>query len=80
MIGKLKDYEIDFIAEKRNEYQYFQVALRIDNDETAKREFGNLLKIKDNYPKYVITLDEYQGRSYKGIVHLPLRNFLYNFH
>jgi hypothetical protein len=79
MIGKLKDFEIDFIAEKLGEYKYFQVALRIDSDETAKREFGNLLKIKDNYPKFVVTLDEYQGRSYQGIIHLPLRKLLTSF-
>ncbi len=41
------------------------------------REFGNLLAIKDNYPKYVITLDEYTGASFYGIIHLPLRKFLY---
>ena len=40
------------------------------------REFGNLLAIKDNYPKYVITLDEYTGASFYGIIHLPLRKFL----
>ena len=75
-VGKLKDYEIDFVAEKRGEVSYYQVALRLDTEETVKREFGNLLKIKDNYPKYLITLDEYEGRSYEGIVHLPLRKFL----
>ncbi|MDY0015973.1 MAG: ATP-binding protein, partial [Bacteroidales bacterium] len=40
---------------------------------------GNLLALKDNYPKYVITLDEYSGTSYEGIKHLPLRQFLYEF-
>jgi len=44
-----------------------------------EREFGNLLAIKDNYPKYVITLDEYSGTSYEGIIHLPLRHFLSEF-
>ncbi len=75
-VGKFKDFEIDFVAEKRGEVSYYQVALRIDSEETVKREFGNLLKIRDNYPKYLITLDEYEGRSYEGIVHLPLRKFL----
>ena len=44
-----------------------------------EREFGNLLAIKDNYPKYVITLDDYSGVSYEGILHIPLRQFLYEF-
>ena len=44
-----------------------------------EREFGNLMAIKDNYPKYVITLDDYTGTSYEGIVHLPLRKFLTEF-
>jgi len=55
------------------------VALRISDKQTKKREFGNLLEIKDNYPKYDITLDEYTDASYKGITHLPLRLFLNGF-
>lgn len=58
---------------------YVQVALRITEKETMEREFGNLKAIKDNYPKYVVTLDDYSGSSYEGIVHLPLRKFLYEF-
>ena len=71
--------EIDFIAERQGEKIYFQVALRISEKQTMEREFGNLMAIKDNYPKYVITLDEYSGISYKGILHLPLRQFLSGF-
>lgn len=44
-----------------------------------EREFGNLLAINDNYPKYVITLDVYSGTSYEGILHLSLRQFLSEF-
>ncbi len=44
-----------------------------------EREFGNLLGIKDNYPKFVITLDDYSGVSYEGILHIPLRKFLSEF-
>jgi uncharacterized protein len=76
-IGKQKDKEIDFIAERQGEKKYFQVALRITEENTMEREFGNLLEIKDNYPKYVITMDEYTGTSYQGIIHLPLQQFLY---
>jgi uncharacterized protein len=77
-VGKQNEKEIDFIAEKNGEKAYFQVSLRIDEKNTMEREFGNLLSIPDNYPKYVITLDEYTGTSYQGIKHLPLSEFLLN--
>ena len=54
-VGYYGDKEIDFIGEKNGEKLYIQVALKIDSDKTAEREFGNLLKIQDNYPKIVIT-------------------------
>ncbi len=79
LIGKQGDKEIDFIAERQGEKIYLQVALRISEKQTMEREFGNLLAIKDNYPKYVITLDEYSGTSYEGIVHIPLRQFFFKF-
>ncbi len=79
LVGRIADYEIDFVAEKQTEKVYIQVALRITEEKTAKREFGNLLKIKDNYPKFVVTLDEYSGASYEGIIHIPLRAFLSDF-
>lgn len=50
-VGYYGDKEIDFIGEKNGEKLYIQVALKIDSDKTAEREFGNLLKIQDNYPK-----------------------------
>lgn len=78
-IGYLDNNEIDFIGEKDNERIYIQVALRIDNETTAQREFGNLLKIQDNYPKIVITEDEFSGNSYKGILHYSIRDFLTHF-
>ncbi|MCL4483112.1 MAG: hypothetical protein M1445_11000 [Bacteroidetes bacterium] len=58
---------------------YIQVALRIAGKQTMEREFGNLMAIKDNYPKYVITLDDYSGTSYEGIILIPLRKFLFRF-
>jgi predicted AAA+ superfamily ATPase len=78
-VGKLGEKEIDFIADKQGEKRYFQVATRITEKSTMKREFGNLLVIKDNYPKYVITLDEYSGASHDGIRHISLRKFLSEF-
>lgn len=79
LIGKEGDKEIDFIAERQGEKVYTQVALCISEKQSKEREFGNLLSIKDNYPKYIITLDEDTGTSYKGIVHIPLRQFLSEF-
>ncbi|MBU1677540.1 MAG: ATP-binding protein [Bacteroidetes bacterium] len=75
-IGWLQTQEIDFVATKNNETVYLQVALRIDNDKTIEREFGNLLKIKDNYPKIVIAMDEQFKNTYKGITYLSIRKFL----
>lgn len=75
-VGKSGDKEIDFIAEKDNEKTYLQVALRITDESTRSREFGNLEAIDDNYPKMVITMDDYKGSSHKGIRHMSLRGLL----
>ena len=74
-VGYYGDKEIDFIGEKNGEKLYIQVALKIDGD-TAGREFGNLLKIQDNYPKIVLTEDTFSGNSYEGIRHCSIRQFL----
>lgn len=79
LVGQSGDKEIDFVAEKNGERVYIQVALRITEAQTADREFSNLLNINDNYPKYIVTLDEYTGTSYRGIKHIPLRIFLTEF-
>lgn len=78
-VGYLGSQEIDFIGEKDHEKVYIQVALRIDNEVTARREFGNLLKIQDNYPKILVTSDPYAGNTYEGIRHYPIRDFLSEF-
>ncbi|MDR3340866.1 MAG: ATP-binding protein [Candidatus Symbiothrix sp.] len=75
-IGRNDDKEIDFVAEKAGERLYIQVATTVVEQQTAEREFGNLLKIKDNYPKMVITLDNIEGASYQGIRQIPVRKFL----
>ena len=74
-VGYYGDKEIDFIGEKNGKKLYIQVALKIDGD-TAEREFGNLLKIQDNYPKIVLTEDTFSGNSYEGIRHCSIRQFL----
>jgi uncharacterized protein len=75
-VGVFDTNEIDFVCQKSGETIYIQVALRLDEEKTIEREFGNLLKIKDNYPKYVITNDQFYGTSYNGIKHLYIRDFL----
>lgn len=57
-IGKLDKKEIDFIAQKQNEKIYLQVAYKLENEETVKREFSPLQAINDHHPKYVITMDD----------------------
>jgi hypothetical protein len=75
-IGMLGDKEIDFIAEKNGEKKYIQVALSIHEKQTLEREFGNLLAIKDNYPKIVITMEPFSGNTVEGIEIVQLENFL----
>jgi len=76
-IGQGVNYEIDFIAVLRDETAYFQVAYLLASRETIEREFSPLLSIKDNFPKYVLSLDEINF-SRQGIVHLNIRDWLLN--
>ncbi|MDR2841136.1 MAG: ATP-binding protein [Paludibacter sp.] len=75
-VGRFGDKEIDFIAEKAGERIYIQVAPTLREPKTRDREFDNLLNIKDNYPKMVITLDAEEGVSSQGINQIPIRKFL----
>ncbi len=76
-VGKLNGMEIDFVAEKNNEKKYLQVCYRLHGEQTIQREFGNLLKIADNYPKILISMDAPRhAASYEGIHHLSLLDFL----
>jgi predicted AAA+ superfamily ATPase len=78
-VGKLDDKEIDFVAERNGAKVYVQVSLTVMDENTANREFGNLLKIEDNYPKYVVTLNDVLiGDSNGGIIQLNLVDFLTN--
>ncbi len=75
-VGKNFSKEIDFIAEKGGDRIYVQVAYLITDEATKEREFGNLLEIKDNYPKLVVTMDEGADGNYLGVKHLHIRDFL----
>ncbi len=74
--GSMGTRETDFVAIKDNETIYIQVALRLDNEKTVSREFGNLLAIEDNYPKMVITGGEQYRNTLRGIEHINIRRFL----
>ena len=76
-VGTLSNGEIDFVAEKGGKPVYVQVAYLLTEESTIKREFGNLMQIQDNYPKYVVSMDAIsKPKDYEGITHLPLRLFL----
>ena len=74
-IGILKNAEIDFIAQKGNEKIYLQVCYLLASDETVAREFGVYDSVKDNYPKYVLSLDKFDF-SQNGIIHKNLIDWL----
>lgn len=74
--GSMGNKEIDFVFEKNNERIYMQVAYIISDDTVYQREFGNLKLIDDNYPKYVITMENIQFTNDQGILHLRLSEFL----
>lgn len=75
-VGKLDGYEIDMIATRQEEKLYVQVAQEITNAETCQREYGRLLAIGDNYPKYVLLNDDYAGGNYQGIKTIHIADFL----
>ena len=74
-VGKYGDKEVDFIAERQAERLYIQVCYLLAAPETVEREFGVYRNIRDNYPKYVLSMDEFDmGRE--GIIHQNIRDFL----
>jgi predicted AAA+ superfamily ATPase len=76
MVGQTGDREIDFVADLHGNKAYFQVGYMITDQRTHDREFGNLLAVSDNWPKYVISSDPMIGGSFEGIIHLHIRDFL----
>ncbi|MDL2320144.1 ATP-binding protein [Alistipes sp. OttesenSCG-928-B03] len=76
-VGRIGDKEIDFMAEREGSRIYIQVTLSALDEKTREREFGNLMEIDDNYPKYVVALnDMIIGSDYKGIHYINLAEFL----
>jgi uncharacterized protein len=74
-VGKAKNAEVDFCATKGSATLYLQVCYLLATDETVEREFAVLETIRDNYPKYVLSLDD-MDRSRNGIIHKNIRDFL----
>ena len=75
-VGKTGDSEIDFVAVRQNEKIYVQVTQEINSEKTEKREYSRLLEIPDNYPKFVLTTDEFAGGNYEGIKTMHIADFL----
>jgi len=76
--GQLGRSEIDFIGDKDHEILYIQTTAQLDSPETIAREFGNLLNIPDNHPKWVVSMDPQFSNTYEGIRHVNLKEFLSN--
>ncbi len=74
-IGKVDNLEVDFVCKKQNKPIYIQVSYLLASEETVEREFKPLKNISDNYPKYVVTMDD-ADMSHEGIEHLNLVDFL----
>ena len=74
-VGKVGDKEIDFVCRKQEEKLYVQVAYLLADENTVQREFGVYESVKDNFPKYVVTMDEID-MSRNGIKHMNIRDFL----
>lgn len=78
-VGQMYATEIDFVGTKGDDTIYVQTSYLISEESTFEREFGNLQKINDNYPKYVISMTPFLDSSkYEGIIHIPLADFLKN--
>lgn len=75
-IGKIKDKEIDFVATKQNEKIYVQVTQEIKSEKIQRREYEQLLEIRDNYPKYVVIANDFAGGNYEGIKTMNIVDFL----
>ena len=74
-VGKEGNKEVDFVCDKRGELIYIQVTYLLASPETIQREFGVYDNIRDNFPKYVVSLDEFD-MSRNGIKHRNIRDFL----
>jgi len=75
-VGQFADGEIDFVASRYEDRLYIQITERIESEKTELREYGRLLNIRDNYPKYVLRADEFAGGNHEGIKSMNVAEFL----
>lgn len=75
-VGKVGEYEVDFVAQSGNETIYFQVALSVRDEKTLERELRPLKAIKDHYPKILLTMDDDPEVHYEGIRKINARDWL----
>ena len=76
-VGQINGKEIDFVARRGTEIMYIQVSMSLTDEATYQREFGNLKLIRDNYPKYIVTLDPNAALvNDDGIISCTMRDFL----
>ena len=75
-VGKMDQLEVDFVATKGNQTIYIQVCYLLAEESTIKREFLPLMQIKDNFPKYVVTMDQRWKDQIEGIRHIHIADFL----
>lgn len=68
------------MAEKQGSKIYVQVAYKLENPQTAEREFSELVRIADQYPKFVVTMDGFWKESVEGVQHLHIADFLLSSH
>ena len=75
-IGKMPNGEVDFVSVRQNDKLYIQVTREISNASTEEREYSRLSSIHDNYPKYLLTADDFVGGNYEGIKTMHVADFL----
>ena len=75
-VGKVDEYEVDFVAENRDGIKYYQVALSVRDENVLKRELRSLEKTGDHYPKYLLTLDVDLETDYNGIIKKNVADWL----
>src|SRR5699024_5568368 len=75
-VGKINEFEVDFVAQNSRGTSYFQVALTVRDEKTLQRELRPLQSIRDHYPKMILTLDEDPETQYDGIRRVNARDWL----
>lgn len=76
VLGSIKIKKLILLQQNKNEKIYVQVTQEIKSEKTQKREYEQLLEIKDNYPKYVVLTDDFAGGNYQGIKTMHITDFL----